>query len=40
MADITLYPKEETGYQGTQFSAVYNRFLAKITDDMYVELTP
>lgn len=40
MADITLYPKEETGYQGTQFSAVYNRFLAKITDDMYMELTP
>ena len=25
---------------GTQFSAVYNRFLGKITDDMYVELTP
>lgn len=25
---------------GTQFSEVYNRFLEKITDDMYVELTP
>lgn len=25
---------------GTQFSAVYNRFLGKITDDMYMELTP
>lgn len=25
---------------GTLFSAVYNRFLGKITDDMYVELTP
>lgn len=25
---------------GTQFSAVYNRFLEKITDDMYMELTP
>lgn len=25
---------------GTQFSDVYNRFLGKITDDMYVELTP
>lgn len=25
---------------GTQFSEVYNRFLGKITDDMYVELTP
>lgn len=25
---------------GTLFSAVYNRFLGKITDDMYLELTP
>lgn len=25
---------------GTPFSAVYNRFLAKITDDMYVTVTP
>ena len=25
---------------GTDFTAVYNRFLGKITDDMYVELTP
>ena len=25
---------------GTQFSEVYNRFLGKITDDMYMELTP
>lgn len=25
---------------GTQFSAVYNRFLGKITDDLYLELTP
>lgn len=24
----------------TKFAAVYNRFLGKITDDMYVELTP
>ena len=24
----------------TYFSAVYNRFLNKITDDMYIELTP
>ena len=24
----------------TQFTAIYNRFLAKITDDMYMELTP
>ena len=25
---------------GTKFSEVYNRFLEKITDDMYMELTP
>ena len=25
---------------GTKFSAIYNRFLGKITDDMYMELTP
>lgn len=25
---------------GTLFSTVYNRFLGKITDDMYIELTP
>ena len=25
---------------GTQFAEVYNRFLGKITDDMYMELTP
>ena len=25
---------------GTPFTDVYNRFLGKITDDMYVELTP
>ena len=25
---------------GTEFSAIYNRFLEKITDDMYMELTP
>ena len=25
---------------GTKFTAVYNRFLGKITDDMYLELTP
>lgn len=25
---------------GTKFSAVYNRFLELITDDMYIELTP
>lgn len=24
----------------TEFSKVYNRFLGKITDDMYIELTP
>ena len=25
---------------GTKFAAVYDRFLGKITDDLYVELTP
>lgn len=25
---------------GTTFATVYNRFLGKVTDDMYVELTP
>jgi hypothetical protein len=25
---------------GTPFVEVYNRFLGKITDDMYMELTP
>lgn len=25
---------------GTKFATVYNRFLGKITDDMYMELTP
>jgi len=25
---------------GTLFSAVYNRFLGQITDDLYLELTP
>lgn len=26
--------------QGTKFAIVYNHFLRKVTDDMYVELTP
>ena len=25
---------------GTSFTAIYDRFLGKITDDMYMELTP
>lgn len=25
---------------GTQFSVIYNRFLSKITEDMYMEITP
>jgi len=29
---------EELGY--TPFSIVYDSFLSKITDDMYMELTP
>lgn len=35
MADTTVTPAT-----GTKFSAIYNRFLGKITDDMYMELTP
>lgn len=38
-----LFPDEdetELGYSGTRFSAIYNRFLGKITDDMYLEMTP
>lgn len=26
--------------EGTTFAKIYNRFLGKITDDMYMELTP
>lgn len=26
--------------KGTTFAKIYNRFLGKITDDMYMELTP
>ncbi len=29
-----------TEEKNTQFSAVYNRFLGLITDDLYLELTP
>ena len=25
---------------GTKFTDIYNRFLGKITDDLYIELTP
>ena len=31
---------EEVTATGTTFSTIYNRFLGKITDDMYMELTP
>ena len=37
--DVSDAPIEEE-YNGTHFSAVYNRFLNKITDGMYMELTP
>ena len=33
-------PVEEDVKKTTSFTAVYERFLGKITDDMYVELTP
>jgi hypothetical protein len=26
--------------ENTKFATIYNRFLGKITDDMYLELTP
>jgi len=26
--------------ENTKFATIYDRFLGKITDDMYVELTP
>ena len=31
---------DKVTYTGTTFSTIYNRFLGKITDDMYMELTP
>ena len=39
---ITLTEEEiaEKFSTGTRFSVIYNRFLEKITDDMYMELTP
>lgn len=44
MADIIIgdevLEEDEVVYSGTPFSAIYNRFLGKITDDMYMELTP
>lgn len=36
----TETPVEEEVKKTTSFTAVYERFLGKITDDMYVELTP
>ena len=36
---IPIEPEDEYS-EGTQFAAIYNRFLEKITDDMYMELTP
>lgn len=39
MAD-TITPVTPEKEEGTKFSAIYNRFLGKITDDMYMELTP
>ena len=42
MADVItpVTPEAEPKQEGTKFSAIYNRFLGKITDDMYMELTP
>ena len=42
--DVSYTSTDEDGnvteYTGTPFSTIYNRFLGKITDDMYMELTP
>jgi len=32
--------KQENLANTTKFATIYDRFLGKITDDMYVELTP
>ena len=41
--NVIALTKEEIAEKfstGTRFSVIYNRFLEKITDDMYMELTP
>ena len=38
--DLTEEEIAEKFSTGTRFSVIYNRFLEKITDDMYMELTP
>ena len=40
LVPATPIEQEDEYSQGTQFAAIYNRFLEKITDDMYMELTP
>ena len=38
--EVPVEEEEDEYSNGTQFAAIYNRFLEKITDDMYMELTP
>ena len=40
LVPATPIEQEDEYDNGTQFAAIYNRFLEKITDDMYMELTP
>lgn len=40
MAETYVTDEEQYTSTGTMFATIYNRFLGKITDDMYMELTP
>ena len=40
MAETYVTDEEQFSSTGTMFATIYNRFLGKITDDMYMELTP
>ncbi len=40
MAETYVTDEEQFTSTGTMFATIYNRFLGKITDDMYMELTP
>ncbi len=40
MAETYITDEEQITATGTMFATIYNRFLGKITDDMYMELTP
>lgn len=40
MAETYITDEEQITATGTMFATIYNRFFGKITDDMYMELTP